>query len=52
MPDQYEIIIQLEMDIQLWRQCKYTSDEMSVRLHHAARDFDKFDPENLEEGIH
>lgn len=34
-----EVIQSLEQSIEKWKMCDYTSDEFSIRLAHASRDF-------------
>ena len=34
-----KVVERLERDVRDWRNCQLTSDEFSVRLSHAARDF-------------
>lgn len=36
-----EVVERLEREIEEWKNCQLTSDEFSVRLSHASRDFNR-----------
>jgi hypothetical protein len=44
------VVERLEKDIERWRRCELTSDEFSVALSHASRDFNvAYDAQEAEE---